>query len=186
VRVIAATNRDPQAAVRDVRFREDLLYRLAVFPLRVPPLRERKGDIELLAQRFLDQLIAASGTAKVLSRRSLEMLRSYAWPGNVRELKNVIHRAFILCEQTIEVTNPGATQRFRKPALHEGVLSLWVGTPLADAQREVILATLAHFQGDKRHTARALGISLKTLYNRLELYQVEMSVTEVPGSTLIQ
>ena len=171
VRVVAATNRDPQAAVKEVRFREDLLYRLAVFPLRVPPLRERKGDIELLAQHFLDQLNAAAKTDKVLSRRALETLRSYTWPGNVRELRNAVHRAFIMTEKVLDIPNPAAPPRFRKPALREGYLSLWVGTPLADAQREIILATLAHCQGDKRRAARALGVSLKTLYNRLDLYQ---------------
>jgi len=171
LRVIAATNRDPQAAVKEVRFREDLLYRLAVFPIRVPPLRERKGDVELLAQRFLDQLNKAAGTDKQLSRRALETIRSYLWPGNVRELKNAVHRAFIMTEKVLDIVNPSATPRFRKPALREGYLNVWVGTPLADAQREIILATLAHFHGDKRRTARALGVSLKTLYNRLELYQ---------------
>jgi len=181
VRVIAATNRDPQAAVKEVRFREDLLYRLAVFPLRVPPLRERKGDIELLAQHFLDQFNAAAHTDKVLSRRALDTLRSYPWPGNVRELKNTIHRAFIMGEKVLDIPNPGASTRFRKPALREGYLSVWVGTPLADAQREIILATLAHCHGDKRRAARALGVSLKTLYNRLDLYQnggIETEPTE--------
>jgi len=171
VRVIAATNRDPQAAIKEVRFREDLLYRLAVFPLRVPQLRERKDDIELLAQRFLDQLNEAAGTNKTLSRRALETMRAYPWPGNVRELKNAVHRAFIMSEKVLEISSPNAMPRFRKPALREGVLSVWVGTPLADAQREIILATLNHFQGDKRRAARTLGVSLKTLYNRLEMYQ---------------
>ena len=171
VRVIAATNRDPQAAVKEVRFREDLLYRLAVFPLRVPPLRERKGDIELLAQHFLDQFNAAARAVKTLSRRALDTLRTYPWPGNVRELKNTVHRAFIMGEKVLEIPNPAAAPRFRKPALREGYLSVWVGTPLADAQREIILATLAHCHGDKRRAARALGVSLKTLYNRLDLYQ---------------
>ncbi len=180
VRVIAATNRDPHSAVKEVRFREDLLYRLAVFPLRVPPLRERKGDIELLAQRFLDQLNLSYSTRKVLSRRALDTLRAYPWPGNVRELKNTVHRAFIMSENVLEISSPGTTPRLRKPALREGYLSVWVGTPLADAQREIILATLAHYQGDKRRAARALGISLKTLYNRLDLYQAGGTENERP------
>ena len=180
VRIIAATNRDPHNAVKEVRFREDLLYRLAVFPLRVPPLRERKGDIDLLAQRFLDQLNLSSSTRKVLSRRALDTLRAYPWPGNVRELKNTVHRAFIMSENVLEISSPATTPRMRKPALREGYLSVWVGTPLADAQREIILATLAHYQGDKRRAARALGISLKTLYNRLDLYQTDGNECERP------
>jgi DNA-binding NtrC family response regulator len=171
VRVIAATNRDPQQAVRERAFREDLLYRLAVFPLRVPPLREREGDIELLAQHFLDHFNATEKAAKAFSKRSIETLRSYGWPGNVRELKNTVHRAFILADKIVEMPNPSIATKVKKPQLREGALDVWIGTPLADAQREIILATLAHFDGDKRQTATTLGISLKTLYNRLEAYQ---------------
>jgi len=171
VRVIAATNRDPQAAVQEGRFREDLLYRLAVFPLRVPPLRERPTDIELLAQRFLDQLNAAEKTHKRFARNTLDGLRHYHWPGNVRELKNAVHRAFILADAEVEVQNPEPAPRNRRAVRREGSLELSVGIPLPDAQRELILATLAHFGGDKRQTASTLGISLKTLYNRLDAYK---------------
>jgi DNA-binding NtrC family response regulator len=171
VRVIAATNRDPRTAVDEGAFREDLLYRLAVFPVRAPPLRERDGDIELLAQHFLDHFNAAEKAHKVFSKRSLETLKGYGWPGNVRELKNTVHRAFILADKVIEVPNPSIATRVKKPQLRDGALSVWIGTPLADAQREIILATLNHFQGDKRKTATTLGVSLKTLYNRLDAYQ---------------
>jgi DNA-binding NtrC family response regulator len=172
VRVIAATNRDPNAAVKDGTFREDLLYRLAVFPLRVPPLRERETDVELLARHFLAQFNRAQKSERTFSRGTLETLRQYNWPGNVRELKNAVHRAFILADEgVVDVANPNMASRVQKPQLNEGMLSVWVGTPLAEAQREIILATLAHFDGDKRKTADALGVSLKTLYNRLEAYQ---------------
>ncbi|MDH2238860.1 sigma-54 dependent transcriptional regulator [Pigmentiphaga sp. GD03639] len=171
VRVIAATNRDPQVAVREGRFREDLLYRLAVFPLRVPPLRERPADIELLAQRFLDQLNATEKTRKRFARGTLDGLRQYHWPGNVRELKNAVHRAFILADDEVEVQNPEPAPRNRRVVRREGSLELAVGIPLPDAQRELILATLAHFGGDKRQAASTLGISLKTLYNRLDTYK---------------
>ncbi|MDX3904062.1 MAG: sigma-54 dependent transcriptional regulator [Pigmentiphaga sp.] len=171
VRVIAATNRDPQAAVREGRFREDLLYRLAVFPLRVPPLRERMSDIELLAQRFLDQLNAAEKARKRFAKGTLDGLRQYHWPGNVRELKNAVHRAFILADEEVEVQSPEPAPRNRRVVRREGCLELAVGIPLPDAQRELILATLAHFGGDKRQTASTLGISLKTLYNRLDSYK---------------
>jgi DNA-binding NtrC family response regulator len=179
VRVIAATNRDPRTAVEEGAFREDLLYRLAVFPLRAPPLREREGDIELLAQYFLDHFNTTEKAQKVFSKRSLETLKGYAWPGNVRELKNTVHRAFILADKVIEVPNPSIATRVKKPTLRDGALNVWIGTPLADAQREIILATLNHFDGDKRKTAATLGVSLKTLYNRLDAYQNGTPLNEV-------
>jgi DNA-binding NtrC family response regulator len=171
MRVVAATNRDPSAAVAEGIFREDLLYRLAVVPIRVPPLRERDDDVELLAQHFLADLNRASQTDKVFSRRALDVVRGYAWPGNVRELRNTIHRAFILADKNIDIADPYAISSSKKTSVTDGFLTLPIGTPLAEAQREIILATLKHFEGDKRQVANALGISLKTLYNRLEIYQ---------------
>ena len=170
VRVIAATNRDIQAAVKEGKLRADLMYRLAVFPLSVPPLRERSGDAELLAQHFLDAMNAKHNTSKVFSRHAMDMVRSYPWPGNVRELKNLVQRAFILSGDTVMLEDQLAELSARKPTVQEGYLSFFVGTPLADAQRETILATLRHFSGNKRLTAETLGISLKTLYNRLKEY----------------
>lgn len=178
VRVVAATNRDPLQAVKDGVLREDLLYRLAVFPLQVPPLRERVCDIELLAQHFLEQFNATEKCRKVFSARALETMRTYHWPGNVRELKNTIHRAFIMAEQVIEIPNPNLAGRGTRISHQDGCVNVSIGTTLADAQREIILATLDHFDGDKQQTARALGISLKTLYNRLIAYQA----AEAPGS----
>ncbi len=101
VRVIAATNRDPLKAVQDGKMREDLLYRLQVFPVMMPPLRERGEDIQLLADYFLGQLNERQGTGKVWSEDSLDRLRTHSWPGNVRELKNVVHRAFIMADHEI-------------------------------------------------------------------------------------
>jgi DNA-binding NtrC family response regulator len=170
VRLIAATNRDLETAVRQGSLREDLMYRLAVFPIRVPPLRERDGDVELLAQHFLQILNLKDNTRKSFSRSSMEMIRAYSWPGNVRELKNVVQRAFILSGDTLVIEEHLSETSVRKPTMHEGCLNFSVGTPLADAQREIILATLKHFEGNKRLTADALGISLKTLYNRLKDY----------------
>lgn len=169
VRLIAATNRSLQQAVAEGNLRKDLMYRLAVFPIRVPPLRERGDDDELLAQHFLNELNQSADTKKYLTRRSLERIRNYHWPGNVRELKNMIHRAYILSSEAIALDEPASisTRRF---VLTNGVLNFPVGMPLADAQREIILATLRHFSGNKRQTAEVLGISLKTLYNRLRLY----------------
>jgi DNA-binding NtrC family response regulator len=170
VRLVAATNRDLEEAVKQGNLREDLMYRLAVFPVRVPPLRERGGDIELVAQQFLRELNEKEGTHKVFSRGAVEVMRSYSWPGNVRELKNVVHRAFILGTDTLDIEDCISDPSTKKPTVQEGCLNFFVGTPLADAQREIILATLKHYSGNKRLTAEALGISLKTLYNRLKEY----------------
>jgi DNA-binding NtrC family response regulator len=170
VRLIAATNRDLESAVKDGHLREDLMYRLAVFPVRIPPLRERGADIELLAQQFLQIHNEEANTQKTFSRSSLEVLRSYSWPGNVRELKNVVQRAFILATDTLNIEDCISDVASKKPTVQDGYLNFFVGTPLADAQKEIILATLKHYSGNKRLTAEALGISLKTLYNRLKEY----------------
>ena len=175
VRVIAATNRDPATAVKENGLREDLMYRLAVFPLRAPPLRERDNDREYLAQHFLAELNAQEGTAKSFSKKAFETLRAYSWPGNVRELKNAVYRAFILAEDAVELPHPHLQTRQRKAVAQGDAMSVWVGTPLADAQKQIILGTLKHCNGDKRKTAKALGVSLKTLYNRLGAYENEGS-----------
>jgi DNA-binding NtrC family response regulator len=173
VRVIAATNRDPLAAIKESGLREDLMYRLAVFPLRAPPLREREGDRELLAQHFLAELNAQEGTSKTFSKRARDTLRTYSWPGNVRELKNSVYRAFILAEKTVEIEHPRLAARSKKAVTQGDAMSVWVGTPLAEAQRQIILGTLKYCGGDKRRAAKALGVSLKTLYNRLGAYEGE-------------
>src|SRR4030095_4462587 len=98
VRVLAATNRDPRQAVQDGQLREDLMYRLAVFPITLPPLRERDGDAELLAEHFLQQMNDHEGTTKAFSRQAIVTIRAHRWPGNVRELKNAVQRAFILAD----------------------------------------------------------------------------------------
>ena len=175
VRVIAATNRDPAVAVKENGLREDLMYRLAVFPLRAPPLREREGDRELLAVHFLNELNRQESTNKVFSKRSMETLRTWSWPGNVRELKNAVYRAFILAEKAVELPHPHLMSRVKKPVTVGDSMSVWIGTPLADAQKQIILGTLKYCGGDKRRAAKALGVSLKTLYNRLSTYGDEES-----------
>ena len=174
VRIIAATNRDPNHAVAQGLLREDLLYRLAVFPLPLPPLRAREADIELLAQHFLDELNAAGGNAKVFTAAARDFLVHHAWPGNVRELKNAVQRAFIMADTEINFdTRAPALPRADKPlaGTAAGMLQFAVGTPLQDIEREVIVATLEHCRGRKRETAELLGVSLKTLYNRLNEYR---------------
>ncbi|WP_428380751.1 sigma-54 interaction domain-containing protein [Nevskia ramosa] len=183
VRVVAATNRDMEASVREGRFREDLMYRLAVFPLRVPSLRERDGDVPVLAQHFLDVLNAKEGSKKTFSRPYLRQLQMQQWPGNVRELKNTVSRAFILGDDVLDLPTIPASAAPRKPTRRDGHLQISIGTPLADAEREMILATLEHFAGDKRQTAQTLGVSLKTLYNRLEAYRIEATGPDTSNGT---
>ena len=166
VRVLAATNREPSAAVRDNVLREDLMYRLAVFPLHLLPLRDREDDAELLAEHFLRELNAASDTQKRLSKTALEAIRRHSWPGNVRELRNAIQRAYIMADELVEL-NLG---NLACPEARGQKLEFTVGMPLADMERQAIFATLDHCRGNKRQCAELLGVSLKTLYNRLTAY----------------
>ena len=172
VRIISATNRDPNQAVTQGLLREDLLYRLAVFPLPLPPLRAREADIELLAQHFLDELNLAAGTGKTFTAAARDYLTQHEWPGNVRELKNAVQRAFIMADAEVvfDVRANGATHA-RKSQTGGPLLQFAVGTPLEAIEREVIVATLEHCHGRKRETAELLGVSLKTLYNRLNEYR---------------
>jgi DNA-binding NtrC family response regulator len=163
VRIIAATNRDPQEAVQNGQLREDLLYRLAVFPINIPPLRDREGDAELLAEHFLRQLNEASRSRKMFSRRAVSLIRSHAWPGNVRELKNAVHRAFILSDDLIEFDDSDLTHA--DPPRE--CLNIPVGAPLAEIERQAIYSTLGLCDGNKRRCAEMLGVGLRTLYNRL-------------------
>ncbi len=172
VRIISATNRDPQEAVAQGRLREDLLHRLLVIPMRVPPLRERREDIAYLAQQMLDDLNRRYDSNKKLGKRLLESMDAYEWPGNVRELRNVVQRAYLMCD---DVLHYELVPSVRAPALDPGSdsLAFAVGTPLNEAQRELIRATLNLHHGDKRRAAATLGISLKTLYNRLNAYGLD-------------
>jgi DNA-binding NtrC family response regulator len=170
VRLIAASNRPPQDAILAKKLREDLFYRLNVFPIILPPLRERDGDAELLADHFLEAMNRAEGTAKNLSAAARERIRTYPWPGNVRELKNEMQRAFILSEKVIEFEGLESAQRQGGQANSGDGGAPEVGGSLDDAERHLILATLERCAGDKKKTAEILGISLKTLYNRLNLY----------------
>jgi DNA-binding NtrC family response regulator len=168
LRVIAATNRNPGQAVRDGQLREDLLYRLAVFPIDVPPLRAREGDAALLGRHFLDNLNKTHGTNKRFSASASATLRAHTWPGNVRELRNAVERAFIMCDEVLEL-EPEAMPAGSVSGQPE--LRIPIGTRLADVERSLIEATLGHFMGNKRRAAEVLGCSLKTLYNKLAAYQ---------------
>jgi DNA-binding NtrC family response regulator len=170
VRVVAATNRDPAEAVEEGGYREDLHYRLAVFPLHVAPLRERKEDIALLAQHFLGSLNQEGEVERVLSSAAVRKLESYPWPGNVRELKNVIQRAHIMADADIlpEHIPLRADVDVAPP---DGSVRVRVGSSIAEAEKQLILATLEALGEDKSRAAEVLGISVKTLYNRLNRYK---------------
>jgi two-component system response regulator AtoC len=166
-RVIAATNRIPREAVQAGKLREDLHYRLNVFPIAVPPLRDRMDDVELLAQHFLAEMNKQEGTSKQFSREALQRLKGYDWPGNVRELKNAVHRAVILSDDVIGVD----AVPLGIAEVSGSALDVQVGMSLAEIERHSILATLDHCEGDKKLAAKTLGISLKTLYTRLSEYK---------------
>ena len=171
VRLIAATNRDPLEAVAMGKLREDLLYRLNVFPIHLPALRERAEDVPLIAQHFLDQIGEREGDRKRFAPDVLFGFSDYRWPGNVRELRNVVYRAYVMATgSTITDGCLPQTHASTSTAGAAPVLSIRVGTTLAEVDRQLILATLEHFGKHKEKTAAALGISLKTLYNRLKEY----------------
>src|SRR6201992_1933368 len=168
VRVICATNREPERAVADGKLREDLYHRLNVFPIRLPPLRDRGTDIEQLAQFFLDDLNKKEATNKTFSRDALVRLYQHPWPGNVRELKNYVQRTYIMADDIIELD---VAISDAPPKTDDGTtITIRVGTPLEEVERRVTMATLAYCGHVKRKAAEILGVSLKTLYNRLETY----------------
>jgi DNA-binding NtrC family response regulator len=187
VRILASTNRSAQDAVEQGKLREDLFYRLKVFQVHLPPLRERRDDIPLLAQHFLDDLARVEGTRKRFADPTLQHLSAYGWPGNVRELRNVVHSAYILAAATIEVdclpaeVQAGTVRRAPRQGDRDVMQDL-VGTSLAEVERQLITATLAHCEGNKAKTAELLGISLKTLYNRLNTYQLADQGSSRPPS----
>jgi DNA-binding NtrC family response regulator len=228
VRILAATNRDLQQAVSEKRLREDLMYRLCVVPLSVPPLRERGEDALLLADWFLAQLNLEHGDEKRFSEDASALILAHGWPGNVRELKNVVHRAFVLADGEISLdlgsdatprlaestststltltatatgdadsalapatpprVNPGRERRARPGPIAPGAaghtaietftVRIPVGMSLDDAERALIEATLRAVAGCKTKAAQVLGISPKTLYNKLHAYGNSASATE--------
>ncbi|MEX2205475.1 MAG: sigma-54 dependent transcriptional regulator [Myxococcota bacterium] len=170
VRVVAATNRNPEEAVKAGQLREDLYYRLNVFPIHMTPLRSRPEDIELLADVFLNQLNRSVDSPKRWSRTALDRLRRNPWTGNVRELKNVVQRAFIMGDEEIGPEALPIADAAPFAAGKRAWIQVKVGTKVSDAERALILATLEMLGDDKKKTAEALGLSLKTLYNRLNVY----------------
>jgi DNA-binding NtrC family response regulator len=171
VRIVAATNRCPIQATHEGVLREDLLYRLAVFPIVIPPLRDRGDDVLLLANHFLDDLNQRNGTRKRFSAAALVTIETHSWPGNVRELKNAVERAFILSDDVLQLELlPVQSGGDADSLAARDAVQVRCGTTLAEAERSLIEATLSHCNGNKTRAAQALGCSLKTLYNKLALY----------------
>jgi len=173
VRVISASNRDPRQAVEEGSLREDLLYRLNVFPIHLPPLRERGEDIVQLAEHFLAAVNRREASEKRWSEAALARIRELPWPGNVRELRNAVERAAILADRLIQPDDlpvPHAALAAAVESSADAVLRIPVGSSISEAERRLILATLEKLGGDKKQAAEVLGISLKTLYTRLSVY----------------
>jgi two-component system, NtrC family, response regulator HydG len=170
-RVVSATNRTEQDMAMQGCLREDLYFRLAVFPIHIPPLRARKEDIPLLVQYFLAGFNQEYGGEIGVDDAALKRLTEYEWPGNVRELRHTIHRAYIMADQekNLLVLPENLTSPFSK-AVHQPQVGVRVGKTVEEVERELIESTLEHFEGDKKQAADVLGISLKTLYNRLNSY----------------
>ncbi len=173
VRIVAATNRPPPQALADGKLREDLYYRLNVFHLAVPPLRDRSEDIELLANRFLDELKIGEGRQARFTPAALDELRDYAWPGNVRQLRNLVQRAAIMADGPLIDVDDLLFDSAEVPAAagRSDWVSVPIGTSIAEMERRLILATLEHHGGRRERVAELLGISAKTLYNRLREYR---------------
>ena len=216
VRIIAATNRLPHHAVAAGKLREDLLYRLNVFPIELPPLRDRLTDVPLLAEHFLQGIIEQEGQARRFTPAALAQLGTWHWPGNVRELRNAVQRAYVMAQgdlideqwlpradgsaagTSVPPPSAAAPAASAEPAVAPSPLpaaaappmpaaavspapaaeladsiTLPIGTSMAQAERALMLATLRHYNHHKERTAAVLGVSLKTLYNRLKEYAAE-------------
>jgi DNA-binding NtrC family response regulator len=177
VRVIAATNVNPLDAARNGKLREDLFYRLNVFTIELPPLRDRREDIPLLVQTFLNEFNRANNKAvRAVEQDAMYLLEHYPWPGNIRELRNVIERATILSEgEFIEVKHLPPTL-VAKGEESVPTLTLAPGTTVDEAERQLILLTLEHCRNNKTRAAEVLGISLKTLHNKLNRMKEQAGV----------
>ncbi|MFN2361617.1 MAG: sigma-54 interaction domain-containing protein [Marinobacter sp.] len=173
VRIVAATNCCPETKVREGHLRADLLYRLQVFPIALPPLRERTEDIRILARHFLRELNQQDGRKIDFSEAALRILENHFWPGNLRELKNAVQRAYIMADRLItadeipdDVVHPLNNQINQGPSV-----TVSIGSSVAEAEKTLIFATLHECRGKKEKAANILGVSMKTLYNRLKHYE---------------
>jgi DNA-binding NtrC family response regulator len=175
VRVLAATNRDPIRAIEEGKLREDLYYRLNVVPIALPPLRARVEDIPLLVQRFVNEFNSKHRLQiEGATDEAMSMLRGYPWPGNVRELRNVVERSVVLAKGDW-IEDKDLPPYVRDPSLRPEKLVFSVGeTTVADAEKELILKTLERAGNNKAEAARQLGVDVKTIYNKLKSYGIEV------------
>ncbi len=172
VRVVAATNRDLRQQVAEGKFREDLYYRLNVVMVELPPLRERREDIPLLVEAFKREFTEANGRREfAISPKAMQLLQDFRWPGNVRQLRNVIE-GLVVMNNGKEVGPRDLPGEIAHAQPQPGGVSLRVGMSLADAERELIRATLSEQAGNRAQTARLLGIGRKTLYRKMEEYGI--------------
>jgi DNA-binding NtrC family response regulator len=180
VRVIAATNLDPVEAVRSGKLREDLFYRLNVFAFRLPPLRERKEDLPLLVQSFISEFNTRNQKSIAgVDQQAMRALEQHSWPGNVRELRNVIERATIIAPgPMIEPKHLTASLTVEPARQDQPQVALGPGVTVAEAERRLILMTLEHTRDNKTRAAEILGISLKTLHNKLNKLRLRPRKTE--------
>jgi DNA-binding NtrC family response regulator len=196
IRILATSNRNLAEAVRNGSFREDLLFRLNVVNLKLPPLRERPGDIAALSDHFVDKYAKANGLpARRLSPAAREALLRAPWPGNVRELENTLHRAVLLSqgdeigpEAIVMPDGAGLSDVVRTASLAtqaaqvaDSISRSMVGRTVADVERDLILETLDHVLGNRTHAANILGISIRTLRNKLNQYSDEGTFVPGPG-----
>jgi len=170
IRIISATNKDLLKEIKAGRFREDLFYRFNVFPINIPPLRERREDISALANYFLEKFSKQKKVGvKKISNETMQFLEMHDWPGNVRELKNAIERAMVTCEGEIiefdDLSHKGSAIQTNINSLEEG--------SLAELEREEITKVLKQFNGHKIKAARYLGINRKTLYEKIRKYDIK-------------
>lgn len=173
VRVIAATNKNLEQLVAEGKFREDLFYRLNVITIKIPPLRDRPEDIPLLVGAFLKEFgDQYSKPGLHLSAKTMAQIQSYDWPGNVRQLRNAIEGMVVMANAK-ELPPRLLPEPIRRGTQPKGNIAIRVGSTMADAEREMIRATLAHLSGNRAETARQLGIARKTLYRKIEEYGIE-------------
>jgi DNA-binding NtrC family response regulator len=170
VRVIATTNRDLREAIQAGRFRQDLFFRLNVVSLRLPPLRERPQDISLLARHFVEKLRGPGGSpVRELSQAAIQQLVAYPWPGNVRELESCVHRAMLLCSDRVLLPSHLQLEV-------ESVPPVTAAGTRSEMERRLIFATLERLNGNRSRTAEAIGVSVRTIRNRLRQYRQESTL----------
>lgn len=171
VRIITATNDDLEKLIEENKFREDLYYRLNVFIIEIPPLRERQPDIPYLANYYREMFNLELGK-KVdgIAPQAMEALKEYQWPGNVRELRNVILRAVLTANDQVEMKH--LPSNIIKPGLTQVNITFKPGIPLSEVEKTMIIQTLKAVRGNKLKAASILGISRRSLYNKLEEYGI--------------